>query len=228
MTSIHGSMKDLESPLLVLPESLKCINDSLMKEYTPKMLAQIVIKKKFLQRLDPDEYIEEEQMYSATGDVIYDEAVSATLDISSYPGLNVLLVKNFDVDKVNYNLVAQLLLKEVQVPIVSITPGQTPHDKLICTMGSTWDTDYEELPPPFVVTGITGSLISLSKSLDKHVSGLVLQSEGVPGFEKVNEYSVGEVAQLLKQRFSLYDNFVANCEKSLHYGKSVNNLGLYL
>lgn len=226
--STLGSLAELQGTLLVIPESLKFLNDALKKEYEPVVKAQILIKKKFIQRLDPDEYIEDEHLYSATGDAVYNEAVSSTLDIISYGPVNILVVKNYDTDKVNYNLIAQLLLKEVTVPIVSVTPGQIPHEQLICTISAAWDTQYDELPPPFVITGITAALITAGKTVGKEVMGLVLQSEGVPGFEKVNEYSIGEIATLLKRKLHLYDKFDSNVEKSVQYGKSVNNLGLYL
>lgn len=226
---VHGSsLATLEGPLLILPESLKSLNESLKKHYTAETTAQLLIKKKFIQRLDPDEYIEDEHLYSATGEVSYEESLCATLSVVSYQGFNVLVVPNFDADKVNYNLVARLLLKEVVVPLITITPGPTPHDQLVCTLGSSWGLSYTELPPPFVITGISGALVSGAGAAKREVIALVLQSEGVPGFEKVNERSIGEVARVLREKLSLYDKFVENVEKSLHYGKSVNSLGLYI
>lgn len=228
---IVGQLEKLQGSLVIVSDNLKIYNDILLKHYgKPVVNASIIVRKKFIQRLDTDEYIESEQLYSTSGEVTYEEAVSATVDIVSYPELNLIVMPNFGLDKVNYNLIAQLLLNEVKIPIISISPGQIPYSDTVCSLGDTPETlEFPGLVPPFVITGISGSIVSYSKALNiPNNYALILQSEGVPGFEKINQQSIVQVAKFLKAKFSLYGKFDQDCDKSLSYGKAVNNLGLYL
>ncbi|ONH65208.1 Proteasome chaperone 1 [Cyberlindnera fabianii] len=233
MESSEG-LKSFTGTLLVIPESLKFITETLNKLYPEtSTLAELVIKKKFTRRIDSEDFIEDEQLYAATeADKVHEEIVSSTISITKYTELlAICCVKNYEnIDKINYTLVSTSLLNSsTNATIVTLTPGTLPFDQLIATLGGKWSTEqYVQLVPPFVVTGIAGSLISQAQILGKEVHALVLQSEGVPGFEKVNEYAVEEIANLLKDRFKLGDEFTKTLNVVLHSGKSVNNLGLYL
>lgn len=231
--------ENIEGTLLVLPYTLKSVFEALIKESSEIEVGKIEIWSSYTNGYDIDEeFVEEEQLYKIKDneEEIEDTSrLTSTIQImKASDNFYVLYVDNYQNEQIiNYNLIAKEIIKTFKsLKLLSFTPGNLPFQSSVCKLNNDISDDlpFEELVPPFYITGISGSILSQEKVLNKKNSAtvLILQSEGVPGFEKVDLESIREVSFWLKKKFQLSKKFVENVENLVGIGKNVNNFALYL
>jgi hypothetical protein len=241
---IESGDEKVEGTLLVLPYTLKAVLTALVKQSTVrKVIATVEVwTNGFHENFDVDEeFAEDEQLYKIKNGDNEGKPHVLKSEIEVWKiaeGLNVLSVENYqDEDIILFNLIAAETLnvfKNDLKEIFSITPGTLPFGVTVGKLSSNPDIDtvkFKHLSPPFYITGIAASFISQEQVIDvksNKTTALVLQSEGIPGFEKINLDSVREVSFWLSEKFGLDKLFVAEAERLMGAGKSVNNFALYI
>ncbi|CCH41333.1 Proteasome chaperone 1 [Wickerhamomyces ciferrii] len=211
---------------IIIPNTLSFINDSLLKLFPENTKIGTVSIYKFLTKNDEnqDEYLEDEQLYkSQKQDQLIEEFDQELYIYKLNNELNLLLVPNFQ-NVIYYNLISKEILSKT-TDILTITPGNLSFDQSIAILGSSYpDTKFPYLQPPFHITGISGSLLSKSSK----VKGLILKSEGVSGFEKIDKESIENLSYYLQKQFKFNEEFLKFIRNSLKNHNSSNNFGLYL
>ncbi|CAM9020756.1 unnamed protein product [Wickerhamomyces anomalus] len=215
----------LTGQVLILPNTLHFIKEALLKQGDSKLIGGLKIFRIVKNQIESEEYIEDEQLYKANES--NQEELSDEIEIHQINGINIIVTPNFQ-DVINYEIIARDIIKFPNIEILTITPGTLPFNCNIAEIGSN-STNFPQLSPPFIITGISASLVSNSKTQSKNnIQTLVLQSEGVSGFEKINNDSINELAHYLQDKFKLNSNFIKHVESLVNTGSSVNNFGLYI
>lgn len=213
---------------MIVPSTLSFLKDALLKQPGAKheIIGSCKVYRIVKQQIESDEFIEDEQLYKASEEKLQEE-LSYDLDIISAAGLNVIVVPVLK-DIIDYEIIARELLKFDEIEPLTITPGTLPFDLLIAKIGhetsGSNSSPFPKLVPPFIITGVSASLVSGSNK----VEALVLQSEGVPGYEKINNDSINEIAHHLQLKYKLGASFTKDVESLVTTGSSVNNFGLYI
>lgn len=214
----------IQGQTLVLPNTLSFLKDALVKQGTSETIATIKLFRIISQQIESEEFIEEEQLYKASE--AHQEELSYEIEVIKVCDWNIIVVPVFQ-DIINYEIISRELSKH-ELKIITITPGTLPFDSLVAEIGGS-TTEFPQLVPPFVITGISASLVNQSKIHDFFkVQTLVLQSEGVSGYEKINHDSIAEVSRYIQGLFKIGSKFIKDVETLLNTGSSVNNFGLYL
>jgi len=209
---------------LILPNNLDFIKDALLKESNGEVISTIKLYRFIKQQIESEEFIEDEQLYKASES--HKEELTYEIEVIKVKDINVLVVPIFQ-DVINYEIITKELLTYCELDILTITPGTLPFDSLIAEIGNT-STSYPQLIPPFVITGISASLVSQASIQFKQIKALVLQSEGVSGYEKINHDSIREISHYLQSTYNLSSKFIKNVETLVTARSSVNNFGLYI
>lgn len=194
-----------------------------MKQGEVDHIGSIKLYRIVSQQIESEEFIEDEQLYKASE--AHQEELSYEIEVINVIGWNIIVVPAFQ-DVINYEIIAREL-SNYKLEIITITPGSLPFDSLIAEIGGV-STKYPQLIPPFVITGISASLVGQSKTQGSKVQTLVLQSEGVSGYEKINHDSIAEISHYIQDLFKLDSKFIKDVDSLLNTGSSVNNFGLYL
>ncbi|GMM32849.1 hypothetical protein DASC09_001740 [Saccharomycopsis crataegensis] len=226
-----SSTQDLEinrkNPLIVAPYNLKFVLDAL--PVTKSIIASITITKgrksdegstttttSVNDDDDDDGYLQDQQLYSATGQ---SEAFSTfVVDILSLEGLqiNVVAMPNFtNSHPMINNQLTRYLIEQILSPenILLLSPCCINYNE---SLGKVINFSHDAplaqkfanisfLKPPHFVSGITASVMSFATLKNIPTVNLVLDSEGVANFERINEDSVLEIIQVLGKDYFKFD-----------------------
>ncbi|KAH3671425.1 hypothetical protein WICMUC_004605 [Wickerhamomyces mucosus] len=236
----------LNGKLFIIPENLRFFFDGIKFQnevLSKKIVGQITIKypesvvSNQQSLLKDEEYsIEEQLYYNKHNEINKDQSI----DIINFElienNISFIIVPNFTQGNlINYNLISLELsnfLKTFEqnnnIEILTITPSQLPFNEKINILSNNekFNTDFKRLEPPFYITGISSSLLtqfSDRKSLD--ITCFILQSEGISGFEKINDESIYEMAKFLS-KYLKFKGYEKNIKKLI--GKNINSFALYL
>lgn len=148
-----------------------------------------------------DEYDEEEQLYSAVGDLTLQKSQATDIPLF-YTGTTLFVVVPHFPNAIAYNLVAKEIAKLPAKSWLTLAPCMLNNGQTVCRLDAS--DRFAEVPllqPPHYITGISAALISALDDLSS-TGVLVLNAEGHPGFEKVDADSIMDAAEVLAGSFT--------------------------
>lgn len=217
--------------VLVVPKSMKVVFQPL--DLTP--CGKIAISyPQLAQTQSPDEYDEDEQLYSAVNEVASKHKYpNEDISLFTLKSTLYICVPHF-VNSITEKLVADaiVLLAESAGLWLLLAPCQLNNGTTIARLDLP-DLKFLQVPqlqPPHVVTGVGAAVVSAlaKKGLLKRVDTLVLNAEGHPGLEKVDADSVMDAAGEVYRLLGLGDSALDNLSKIVRKLNSANTSGMYI
>lgn len=186
---------------------------------------------------DSDEYDEDEQLYTAiTSKSLTSRYPSQTIDINLYGDDVIAVVVPHFTNTIVTNLLARQLVQKLSLVApywVVLSPCGL--DTLTVTkleiLQPSPDKLVQELPvlkPPHFVTGIGGALVSELNSQQVKTLGLVLNSEGQPGYEKIDMQSLIDASSILARLLVQDEKYLLRVSLAVRKFNGYANSGMYI
>lgn len=187
-----------------------------------------------------NDFDEDEQLYTAVDSQVllrkYPTAEIPIQLIENTPTVVVIVPRFFNIIAERLMAKKIVLLLSAQSQVLTLSPCQINNNLTISRLdlSGQWFQDVPLLQPPHVITGISAALISeLSKiSFDFARGGaLVLNSEGQPGFERIDADALMDAAEQTASFIvgsNNKDQFLKQLSLSVRKVNSAVTSGMYL
>ncbi|CAI5756264.1 unnamed protein product [Candida verbasci] len=223
--------------ILILPSTLQIMGDTMGKFEVGEI--RVIYDNLKLGVDDEDgEYDEDEQLYkSLKNENFKNKYKDETIPIYNYKANLIIIISRFD-NIITYNAIAKQLVSVLKKLIYnwfilapcSLNNNQSIN-KLIINKEYVQTIEIPLLKPPHVVTGIGGALLSeLSDNAQNlTITGLILNSEGKPGYEKIDTDSIMDSAKVLNDILKLSPSFQHDLSiKIRRFNTSAHGGGIYI
>lgn len=187
---------------------------------------------------EEDDYDEDEQLYSAIVDkTLSSKYPSQTIDIKLYSGGVIGVVVPHFTNTIVTNLLARQLVKKLSALKAEYWVVLSPCglDTLTVTkleiLQPSTEKIVDEIPvlkPPHFVTGIGGAVISELNSQQVKALGLVLNSEGQSGYEKIDIQSLIDASSILGKLLGQGEKYLKGVSLAVRKFNGYSNSGMYI
>lgn len=222
--------KETTNFALVCPETLKVIGDSIIDK---TQVGSIQVKYKFDNILPPiDDYDEDEQLYNA----IMEKSLASKYQNYSIPmykldnkSLTIITIPHIT-NQIALNLIAKALAELDFDKFIMLAPCMLNNNqslnKFVYGLNDESFMNIPAIRPPHFITGIGGSLSSKLYLAKRKFICLVLNAEGQPGYERIDNDSLVDASTVLAKFLYLNKLFLKAVSKvrKLDYSSS----GMYI
>lgn len=212
-----------------IPETVPCGNVTVRYPEIGKIIATT---------FNPDEYDEDEQLYSAiTEKSLKDRFTEYDIPLVQYGKTVAVTVPHFT-NSIAANVVAAQLVdffgdKVDQWITLSPCPlnnNETVNKFLLGTATGTGTIDsVPNIKPPHFITGISGAVNSNLSVKKANLISLVLNAEGQPGFEKLDNDSIIDTSHLVAELLDIKQSqYLKTVSLSARKFNGYSNSGMYI